>query len=84
MKQTFPFLMAATVVSFVVGCTGPKDLQMDLTDVELVKIDTVQRYPNSSEKILTWRDDNQVSYITFAPLETYYVIGARMKVMLKR
>lgn len=84
MKQTLPFLMAATVVSFIVGCTGPKDLQMDLTDVELVKIDTVQRYPNSSEKILTWRDENQVNYVTFVPLETYYTLGSRMKVMVKR
>lgn len=84
MKQTFPFLMAATVASFIVGCTGPKDLQMDLTDVQLVKIDTVQRYPNSPEKILTWRDENQVSYVTFVPMETYYIVGSRMKVMLKR
>ena len=84
MKQTFPFMMAATVVSFLVGCTGPKDLQMDITDVELIKIDTVQRYQNLSEKILTWRDENQVSYVTFVPLETYYAVGTRMKVMVKR
>jgi hypothetical protein len=84
MKQTFPFLMAATVVSFLFGCTGPKDLQMDITDVELVKIDTVQRYQSFSEKILTWRDENQVSYVTFVPLEAYYALGSRMKVMVKR
>jgi hypothetical protein len=84
MKQTFPFLMAATVAAFIVGCTEEKEVQMNLTDVQLVKIDTIQRYPNASEKLLTWRDENQVSYVTFVPLETYYPIGARMKVMVKR
>jgi hypothetical protein len=84
MKKTFPFLMAAAVVSLVIGCTGPKDVQVDLTDVQLVKIDTVQRYRNSPEKILTWRDENQVSYVTFVPMEAYYIVGSRMKVMVKR
>lgn len=57
---------------------------MSMADVELVKIDTIQRYPNTSEKLLTWRDDNRIDYITFVPIETHYIIGARMKVMVKR
>ena len=52
-----------------------KEVQMDLTDVKLVKIDTIQRYPNNTEKILTWQDDNHLSYVTFVPMEAYYAIG---------
>lgn len=84
MKKALPFLMAATVATFIVSCSAEREVQMDLTDVQLVKIDTIQRYPNASEKLLTWRGEDQVNYVTFVPIETYYPIGARMKVMVKR
>lgn len=84
MKKTLPFLVAATIAAFTIGCTAEREVQMDLTDVQLVKIDTIQRYPNASEKLLTWRGEDQVSYLTFVPIEMYYPIGARMKVMVKR
>lgn len=80
MKPTIPFILAA----FILGCGQEKQIQMSLSDVQLVKIDTVVRYPNSSEKILTWRSDDRVEYVTFAPIASYYPIGSRMKVMLKR
>lgn len=84
MKQTLPFLMAAIIAAVLFACTGQKEVQMSLTDVELVKIDTIQRYSESGQKLLTWRDENHVDYITFVPLETYYPLGVRMKVMVKR
>jgi len=80
MKKTFPFFLTAIFI----GCNSGKEIQMSMADVELVKIDTIQRYPNTSEKLLTWRDDNRIDYITFVPIETHYIIGARMKVMVKR
>ena len=84
MKQTLPFLVAATIAAAAVGCASEREVQMDLTDVQLVKIDTIQRYPNASEKVLTWRGEDQISYVTVVPIETFYPIGARMKVMVKR
>jgi hypothetical protein len=84
MKQTLPFLMAATIAALFVGCAEEKQVQMNLTDVQLVKIDTIQRYPENTQKLLTWRDENHIDYVTFVPLETYYPLGARMKVMVKR
>jgi hypothetical protein len=81
MKKTLPFFLA---VMIILGCSQQKEIQMDMSDVELVKIDTIQRYPNATEKILTWRSSDQIDYITFAPLDTYYPLGSRMKVMMKR
>jgi hypothetical protein len=80
MKQILPFVLSATILS----CGTIKEVQMDMTDVELVKIDTIQRYLNGSEKVLTWQDDNHMSYVTFVPLEMYYAVGTRMKVMVRR
>ena len=84
MKQTLPFLASAFLAACIISCTGQREIQMDMTDVQLVKIDTIQRYPYSSEKILTWRDENNIDYVTFVPVEMYYPLGARIKVMLKR
>lgn len=84
MKKTLPFLMAASVAAILLGCAEEKQIQMSFTDVQLVKVDTVLRYPEATQKLLTWRDDNHVDYQTFVPMESYYPIGARMKVMLKR
>lgn len=80
MKKILLFSLTVTVIS----CTTGKEVQMSMSDVQLVKIDTIQRYPNTTEKILTWQDGNHMSYVTFVPIETYYVVGARMKVLTPR
>ena len=84
MKKTFPFLMAAFFLALIIGCTQEKEVEVSMSDVQLIKIDTIQRYPNASEKILTWRSDDNINYISFAPIETYYPLGARMKVMVRK
>ena len=80
MKQILPFLFTASILS----CGTAKEVQMDMADVQLVKIDTIQRYNNSSEKLLTWQDENHMSYVTFVPIEVHYALGSRMKVMMRR
>ena len=68
----------------ILGCGSEKEVQMNMSDVELVKIDTIQRYPISNENLLTWRSTDNVDYVTYVPLETYYTIGYKMKVMMRR
>jgi hypothetical protein len=80
MKKTLPFVFAAILA----GCNEGREIQVDMADVQLVKIDTVQRYPNTAEKVLTWRTEDHINYITFAPLDAYYPLGSRMKVMVRR
>ena len=40
MKKLLPIVLAVIMI----GCGSAKEVQMDLTDVKLVKIDTIQRY----------------------------------------
>ena len=49
------------------SCATEKEIQSDIIDVQLVKIETVQRYPDLEQKLLTWRDRNNIDYITFEP-----------------
>jgi len=65
-------------------CSTGKEIQMNMIDVELVKIDTVQRYPDRSQKILTWHGVDQIDYVTFAPINNFYKLGSKMKVMVKK
>lgn len=84
MKKTLPFLVVVSTAALALSCAEQKEVQMSLTDVQLVKVDTIQRYSEAAQKLLTWRDDNQVDYVIFVPLEMYYPLGARMKVLVKR
>lgn len=81
MKKTVPLFLLA---GLILGCSEEKEIQMNMTDVQLVKIDTVQRYPDIPQQILTWRTDDHINYVTFEPLGRYYTVGYRMKVMVKR
>jgi len=64
--------------------SSPRELQAEMVSAQLVKIDTVFRYANSPKQLLTWRDDNHVDYLTYAPLNNSFLIGARMIVLVKR
>ncbi|MGZ3838485.1 MAG: hypothetical protein ACXVMS_06335 [Flavisolibacter sp.] len=70
--------------SLTFGCTAEKTIQTDMMDVQLVKIETVQRYPGLEQKLLTWRDRNHVDYITYEPLSADYKIGSFMKALIRR
>jgi len=75
-------LLLATAVTY--SCVADKEIQMDLIDVELVKIDTIQRYNDADQQLMTWRDVHNVSYITFEPMTTSYKVGSFMKVMVRK
>ena len=66
------------------GCAIKKEVQADLIDVELVKIETVQRYPDQEQKLLTWRDMHNVSYVTFEPMSADYKLGSVIKMIVRK
>ncbi|HEU4633348.1 MAG TPA: hypothetical protein VFS22_05145 [Flavisolibacter sp.] len=78
--KTILLLLGTTLFS----CAIRKEVQADLIDVELVKIETVQRYPDQEQKLLTWRDENNISYITFEPMSANYKLGSVMKMMIRK
>ena len=69
---------------WIYSCSGHHELQAEMVSAELIKIDTAFRYASDPEQMLTWRDENHVDYITYAPLRNSYLIGSRMIVLVKR
>jgi len=66
------------------SCSGPRELQAEMVSAQLIKIDTAFRYAGNTQQVLTWRDDNQVNYVTYAPLGNNFLLGSRMIVLVKR
>lgn len=80
MKTTITLIFAGILF----GCTQEREIQMSMTSVQLVKIDTIQRYPDITEQLLTWLSEDNVSYVTYEPMHKHYALGSRINVMVKR
>lgn len=76
-------ILAGTTIAALYSCASPRAIQAEMVSAELVKIDTAFRY-NNAEQMLTWRDANQVDYITYAPMNNTFFIGSKTVVLVKR
>lgn len=81
MKTALPLIL---ISGCLFACQQEKEIQMSFMDVQLIKVDTVQRYLENPQQLLTWRSPDRVQYVTYEPLSAYYPVGARMKVMVRR
>jgi hypothetical protein len=77
-------IIAIATVILLYRCSGPRELEAEMISAQLIKIDTAFRYAKDPEQKLTWRDDNHVDYITYAPLNNYFLVGSKMIVLVKR
>ena len=67
------------------SCYSPREIQVDIVSAQLVRIDTVFRYLNDkSQQVLTWRDNENIEYVSYVPLQASYTVGTRMSVLRKR
>jgi hypothetical protein len=78
-----PFLLTM-VTGLLFACSTEREIQADLVSANLVKIDTLTRYPNIRQKMLTWQATDNVLYITYEPMYTNVSVGARREVMIRK
>lgn len=78
-----PFLLTM-VTGLLLACGTEREIQADLVSADLVKIDTLVRYPNLRQKMLTWQASDNILYITYEPMYTDISIGARRQVMIRK
>jgi uncharacterized protein YcfL len=82
MKTIITLLLAA--VTFC-GCYSHREIQVEMVSAQLIRIDTIYRYSGGqSKQQLTWRDSENMEYVSYAPLQTNYYVGTRMAVMRSR
>jgi uncharacterized protein YxeA len=83
MKTTLMAIAFAGAVA-AIGCTSTKDIQVEMVNAELVKIDTVYRQSSQEQQQLTWRDRNNVEYTSYVSMTQRYPIGMTMVVLRQR
>jgi hypothetical protein len=76
-------ILAAIGLVAVIGCNTGKEIQVEMVQAELIRIDTVFRQPNE-RKQLTWRDQDNIEYISFVSMNHTYPLGISMIVMRAR
>jgi hypothetical protein len=82
MKTMIVLLFALVCLA---SCYSPREIQVDIVSAQLVRIDTVFRYMNDkSQQVLTWRDNENIEYVSYVPLQVNYTVGTRMAVLRKR
>lgn len=77
-------LITLLIAAFITSCASEREIQADMTNVQLVKIDTLQRYHGASQQVLTWRSAEQVDYVTYEPINRYFPLGTKIWVLVKR
>ncbi|HEV7780014.1 MAG TPA: hypothetical protein VGO58_02055 [Chitinophagaceae bacterium] len=67
----------------IMGCYTSKEIEVEMIQAELVRIDTITRHPDT-RKMLTWRDQDDINYVSYAEMYENYSLGLRMMVMRRR
>jgi hypothetical protein len=78
-------ILVALALWVTIGCTSYRELQqIDMVQVQVVKIDTIWRHPGQMKQ-LTWKDSDDIEYISFVSLgNEVYSLGSSMYVLKKR
>ncbi len=65
-------ILVITIVIALYSCSEPRELQAEMVNAELLKIDTVFRYATDPKQLLTWRDNNHIDYLIYAPEQLFF------------
>lgn len=76
-------LSCIVAVAFFCSCNAQRQVQVEMMSAQLVKIDTIYRYPEAKQ-VLTWRCSTNVEYVSFEPINSFYQIGYRTPILVRR
>ncbi len=68
----------------ITGCANFKEIQVDMVQAKLVKLDTVYRYPDLLKQ-LTWKDQDNLEYVSFVSIyDQSFSVGSSMMVLRRK
>lgn len=77
-------ILIASCLIAAAGCTSVKEVQVEMIQAQLIKIDTVYRQPNLSRQQLTWKGEDNIEYVSFVNMDQVYPLGVSLLVMKTR
>jgi len=80
-------ILAAAIALSAAGCFSHRELQAEMVRAEVIRIDTIERYlqniPTRQKQIL-WRDSDNIEYVTYVPMYSYFIVGSTMTMLKPR
>ena len=80
-------LLAGVIFLALAGCYTHRELEAEMVRAEVIRIDTVERYRlniPTKQKQITWRDSDNLEYVTYVPMYAYYAVGTSMTMLKPR
>ena len=68
----------------IAAITVSDGIYANLQEAELVKIDTVERYVNQYQQLLTWKTSDNMEYVSYVPLNRRYAVGTKTSVLIRQ
>jgi hypothetical protein len=80
-------LLAGALLLTLAGCYTNRELEAEMVRAEVIRIDTIERYHlnvPTKQKQITWRDSDNLEYVTYVPMYAYFIVGSSMTMLRPR
>ena len=77
-------LAAAMVLAILTGCYSTREIQVEMVNATLIRIDTINRETDYQKQLFTWRDQKNIEYTSFESMSKNYALGTIMTVLKTR
>jgi vesicle coat complex subunit len=82
MKTT---LAAIAFIAMIMMACGPsREVNVEMVNAQLVKVDTIYRSSDNPKQQLTWRDSDNIEYISIVSMNRSYPLGVVMSMLRPR
>jgi hypothetical protein len=82
MKTTLAAL--AFVAILAVACNPAREINVEMVNAQLIKVDTIFRSSDNPKQQLTWRDSDNIEYISIVSMTRSYPVGVVMSMLRPR
>ena len=76
-------IIAIAAIVLFCGCYSYKEIQVQMMNAELIRIDTVYRYERH-EQVLTWKGADNSHFVSYAALGQDFIVGSRVTVFVRK
>lgn len=77
-------LVAIATVFVVAGCASTREINVEMISAQLVRVDTVYQGSTYQKQQLTWRDKDDIEYVSLVSMGAHYPVGIVMTLLRQR
>jgi hypothetical protein len=77
-------LLLCVILLVATRCATTKEINVEMVNAQLIRIDTVYRNTDHEKQQLTWRDGDNIEYTSLVSMTRTYSVGIVMPVLRRR